>query len=748
MKENRLQTFLCMGIIACLVGISPLSGTDNTRQDNRPTAMLIAYFDNLIAKNIINIAELKNLHERDHLINPIDAAQSSAHYVHAKQLDQMLSQVKKHKQLDLDTLKIWVVQKIKELENQASTREHIHEKTTALTYPLSFVALPEGTYRSQLDQREFIIESGIEIQETPVTQYQWASIMGDNPGHFSSGLQTQEIVINGKKTKMQANWPIESVSYAQVREFINKLNEHDSEYRYDLPSVQEYEAFLQASLGKDWLKQLPHLTSAQTTHDARSGFYGELNKQRVWGIIGNVWQFTRDMVMLNEDTQGFLVFGGSYATNSALSCELLRPVLNGKNSIGNILGFRLVRSKKWVPEKEAKVYDNIVWDEHVIEQDPHWHWHRNGIFEGPLFYDDIIEFMLKNRQQYPLVTRRTLGALEPENHIKPSLTRLVNLYGIGIRDLTPLSYLINLEELVLGENEVYNIRPLAKLVHLKLLDLSENHIENIEPLAHLTKLLTLNLDDNRIKNIDALKDLSSLENLNLDNNRIDNIEALKNLTHLKSLTLNKNQIKNITPLHDVIQLEYLSFADNHVANIEPLKALTNLRTLYLARNQIRDIKALGNLTKLNTLYLNSNYLQNIDILEKLTNLEGLYLQHNALTEVKPLKGLTDLYELFLDDNEIKDIEPLANLQNLDSLSLSHNQLKHVTGVDQMTDLSELYLDGNPLENLTGFNNLTSDASFQLYLDEEQIDKFDALAFFKNISHDIKVIGVPNGPEDQ
>ena len=701
------------------------------QRESNTTNLLISYFDNLVSKNIIVVDHLKHIHEHEELVNPLTEAEaltSSTHYVYWKQLDGFIKQLKSHGCLDNNDIKIWAERKIAELENQASTRELIHEKTANTHYPLSFVSLPEGTYKSQLDQKEFVIELGVEIQETPVTQYQWASVMGNNLAHFSDGSESQEIVIKGNKIKMRANWPVESISYAQVREFINKLNEHDADYIYDLPSLQEYEALLQAALGQDWPSRLLQHTPAENIHDVKLGPYGELHQQRIWNIFGNVWQFTRDRVMLNENTQGFLVFGGSYTTKrdtASFHNELIRPVLNGEYSVGNTLGFRLVRYKRDTSEKEAKVYDGIVWHKHA-DHHQNWQWHRNDVFEGPLFYNDIIEFIRENRQYYSDAIQHTVDSLYISS--KPSYVFLISLQNKKIQNLTPLSCFIKLKGLELGRNQIRDVSPLSTLTSLKELNLSNNEIENVNPIGRLSNLQKLFLKANKIRNIGALTDLRHIERLDLTDNEIEDIQGIEKLTNLRELVIQENKLNNIEPLSSLIHLKYLYLDDNQITTIEPLENLASLEWLSLGHNPIRSIKALPSL-KLRMLDLHNTFLKEINFLKKLTNLTNLNLNNNMIADVKPLKNLTMLDKPSLGRNKIKDITPLKNLTNLRTLYLSHNQIRDVTALENLKHLVELSLDGNPLEDITPLKQLAN--LEDIYLDKDQIEKFNAHEFFKN-----------------
>ncbi len=629
-RINALKAILALFILPTLLLAQ--------EQPDQATSLLVAYFDNLVSQNIIAVDHLKHIHEHEELTNPLteaDALTSSTHYVYWKQLEQLINQLKSHHCIDKKSIKLWAEHKIAEVENQAATQELVREKTANIYQPLRFVGLPEGMYTSQLDQAEFVIESGVEIQETPVTQHQWATIMSDNPAYFFYGFDSEEIEIHGKKIKLVAHNPVESVSYSQVRQFINKLNEQDTEYTYDLPSIQEYEALLQISLGNDWLHYLPAFTSTEHTQPVIAKACALDNHHRLGSLVGNVWQFTRDMANLSHDTERHLVFGGSYATvlDSIKDINsLLRPLF--WNSISTGVGFRLARYKKSAEAKEAKTYHDIKWDKQIAHQDPSWYWHTNDIFEGPLCYAEMASFMLINKQHYPEATQRTLNALEENvDNFYSEIQELPEIFlsKKQIDDLTPLRGLVALERLFLDTNQINDISALSKLINLKGLDLSSNQIENTKPIGNLPSLQWVNLAHNRIRHIKALSGLINLKKLNLSQNYISDISFLEKLPNLSQLYLNINALKDLTPL----------------------KNLTNLNVLYLTNNDIDDISPLRNLINLKGLALFDNQIQDITPLENMKNLEWLHLNGNPIDDIAPLTELTNLRHIYLDKKQIK-----------------------------------------------------------------------------------------------
>jgi formylglycine-generating enzyme required for sulfatase activity len=86
------------------------------------------------------------------------------------------------------------------------------------------------------------IKEDFEIAVHDVTQGQWQPVMGDNPSWFSrlGGGRHEVKDISDEELKL---FPVESVSWDEVQEFIKKLNEQnrDSGYLYRLPTEAEWE---------------------------------------------------------------------------------------------------------------------------------------------------------------------------------------------------------------------------------------------------------------------------------------------------------------------------------------------------------------------------------------------------------------------------------------------------------------------------------------------------------------------------
>lgn len=221
----------------------------------------------------------------------------------------------------------------------------------------------------------------------------------------------------------------------------------------------------------------------------------------------------------------------------------------------------------------------------------------------------------------------------------------LDLTGLGITDITPLSALTTLRTLYLGKNEITDLTPLSKLTRLTRLNINDNQIGDLSPLKNLTGLTNLVAGWNPADSVEPLSELKELTALTIDSTRITDITPLTKLTGLTKLSIGKNRISDLSPLKNLTALTVL-YADNIGADsVEPLSGLKELKELVLSYNKITDIKPLGSLTALETLCLDNNGITDITPLRNLTSLKKLQLKNNNIPDTSPLEGLKELKQL-------------------------------------------------------------------------------------------------------
>lgn len=135
---------------------------------------------------------------------------------------------------------------------------------------------------------------------------------------------------------------------------------------------------------------------------------------------------------------------------------------------------------------------------------------------------------------------------------------------------------MNLTFLSVCVNQIRDVSPLSQLVNLELLDLGANAINDITPLAALKRLTTLNIGTNRVSDITVLSEFVRLVTLSISNNPIENATPLENLPNLAYLDIRNTRIDDITAL---LALNIDDFKYDEVCNyLLPPSAIERIET--------------------------------------------------------------------------------------------------------------------------------------------------------------------------
>lgn len=166
-----------------------------------------------------------------------------------------------------------------------------------------------------------------------------------------------------------------------------------------------------------------------------------------------------------------------------------------------------------------------------------------------------------------------------------------------LKDISPLQYFVNLEELRFSGNGIKDVKPLAGLTRLTKLQLDMQSIADITPLQGLTSLEFLSIKENKITKIDALAGMAVLRTLDLTGNKIKDVSALANDTALEELFISKNAIADAAPIGKLALIHTLDVSQNKLKDASPLAGLENLRILLLGGNKIKDFSSLATLAR-------------------------------------------------------------------------------------------------------------------------------------------------------
>ena len=293
----KIKTLILLFLLTLSLNLSlGVAFASEHEQRVDPTPFVTEYFDKLRVKCNFGVKEFELMREAllensPRLINPLpkdEALILSNCYPYWDNFERILNKAKNVK-LDYEQIITKVDKLINEIKDNEYQREEAHIKTENINIEMDFAVIPAGEYKNYFIG-SFAVSPDISIQTTPVTQYQWAKVMGDNPSNFKTGEDSRKVEINGKQIEMCPNKPVESVSYEMITEFIKKLNDQDPIYEYQLPSIEEYLAVIgnhAQTRGYSCLNQ------KETCHIEFSG-YQYLGKQRVYSMLDNVLEFTRN----------------------------------------------------------------------------------------------------------------------------------------------------------------------------------------------------------------------------------------------------------------------------------------------------------------------------------------------------------------------------------------------------------------------------------------------------------------------
>lgn len=276
---------------------------------------------------------------------------------------------------------------------------------------------------------------------------------------------------------------------------------------------------------------------------------------------------------------------------------------------------------------------------------------------------------------------------EIEEQIKKSETRFLDLSGVRISDLSPLSSFTEIQSLDLMETQISNLSSIMRLINLRSLNLMGTQVSDLSPLENLTMLTNLNLIGTPVFDFTPILNLRNLQSLELGDIKITTLDLLSNLPKLESLTLAATSISDISPLTKFPALCELEMIATDVSDLSPLAKLTTLRTLSCFDVPILDLSPLS----------------------RLPSFESLQLEAMDTIDLSQLSNMSSLHSLYLYDIPISDLAPLANLTTLRSLTLSigFDVNPTLSPLANLSDLQELYLYSDSALDLTPLVNLIS-----------------------------------------
>ena len=221
---------------------------------------------------------------------------------------------------------------------------------------MELVLIPAGSFRmggdKKLEQAEdhetprhiVKISNTFYMGKYEVTQSQWSEIMNNNPSEFKDDIR-----------------PVERVSWNDVQEFIQKLNNKEETIKYRLPTEAEWEYAARADTESTYcfsgdIQILSQYAWYRKNSAGKTHPIGQL-KPNAWGLYdvhGNVHEWCQDWFDRNYYSQSpsnsplgpssglaKVSRGGDWGSEDWY-CRCASRSLSSPNRRSNRLGFRLV----------------------------------------------------------------------------------------------------------------------------------------------------------------------------------------------------------------------------------------------------------------------------------------------------------------------------------------------------------------------------------------------------------------------
>jgi len=278
----------------------------------------------------------------------------------------------------------------------------------------------------------------------------------------------------------------------------------------------------------------------------------------------------------------------------------------------------------------------------------------------------------------------------------------VEITESGVKDLTGIEYLTNLQALDCSRNEITKL-DLSKNTVLKRLDCSDCQITKLD-LRKCRELMLLYCSDNQLTELN-ISGLSELNVIFCPRNEIKVLD-ISSCAQLTELFCDMNKISKLD-LSKCTQLEYLYCGENELTSLDLSKA-PKLRYLYCGYNKLKEL----DLTKqkiVENIAIDSNQITSLKLGKK-PNLTDLYMSSNPIGKLD-VSAFKELKSLGCNECGLTELDVSHNTK-LTGLWCSRNKISKLD-VSMCPDLEDFNCGENPIGTLnlsknTKLKNLFAD----------------------------------------
>jgi Leucine-rich repeat (LRR) protein len=162
----------------------------------------------------------------------------------------------------------------------------------------------------------------------------------------------------------------------------------------------------------------------------------------------------------------------------------------------------------------------------------------------------------------------------------------------NIKNITPLSSLVNLETLYLTHNNNYDYRDIASLQNLETLIIGGDHLDKIDlrSIGQLPYVKSLTLSHGfaavKIKNIHELQNLTRLETLKISGVANLDLSWAANLHSLTKLNLDFCTVNDVSPLINLPNLAEVDLTFSRIKDIAPLSRSNSIKYVRVFEHEV------------------------------------------------------------------------------------------------------------------------------------------------------------------
>lgn len=237
----------------------------------------------------------------------------------------------------------------------------------------------------------------------------------------------------------------------------------------------------------------------------------------------------------------------------------------------------------------------------------------------------------------------------------------------GIKDLSILSHMKNLQKLILDNQNISDLSPLSGLP-LEKLSVCNNPVSDLTPLSACQNLQVLRIEDTGTENLSALSGLRQLKTLDAGFTNVTSVMTLEDLqlSELRLIGIHVDDFEGIAHM----PLRRLCLYGISQDAVRLIGTLTTLQELTIYNSGIEDFSDLANLHDLENLDLHSNSITSLDGLDNFPKLIRLCVGNNPVQNIDGVKACSLLEKLELGDTPVNNFAAIKELKHLTYMTVS------------------------------------------------------------------------------